>query len=218
MNQNRGTDPQISWQRRRQARRGLSVAALVMTALAAAVVLVARHAPPARADQSAGQTVAQQAIKTRPPAGTRVTFVVTQGSEAFGRSKDQITIVFSDRSWRGAVPPSPLFGEDILQEFSFSATDFDKRNMLTFSRIVRDQTFLGAKFVRVINHGDEGWAGGTLSIAIDGQPLFGQERVSMLPRTGDPTKGIQDWNRYQWRNRTYWEAELDQLRQLRRKY
>jgi hypothetical protein len=169
---------------------------------------------PAAAAQNAPLAQLEQTLRGTPSAGgraTRVTFGVTQTTEFASRSKDQITIVFSDRSWAATtVPPTPLFGEDIQQEFSFSAADFDKGNSLTFTRIVRDQAFLGAKYIRVMNHGDEGWGGGTISISVDGRAVL--ERVDMRPRKGDPGEGLKDCNRLTWRNRTYWEEELDRVR------
>jgi hypothetical protein len=169
---------------------------------------------PVAAAQSAPQAQVQQALRDKPGAparASRVTFVVTQTTEFAARSKDQITIVFTDRSWEGiSVPPTPLFGEDILEEFSFSAADFDKRTSLTFTRVVRDAAFLAARYIRVMNHGDEGWGGGTLSMSVDGKPVL--DRVDMRPRKGDPTEGLKDCNRLEWRNRTYWETELDRVR------
>jgi hypothetical protein len=158
----------------------------------------------ARSEQSAAQTQTLRAI------GTRITFTVTQSAEFAAGSKDQITILFSDRSWGGAAAPNPIFGDDILQEFSFSARDFVAgRNALTFTRFVKDQSFLNARFIRVVNHGGEGWGGGTLSISVDGQPVL--ERVALSPRKGAAGKGLQDWNRERWSDRTYWEEDLPKI-------
>lgn len=178
---------------------------LLMVGIAYAAGLRARPSgDEAPGFQSAAQTQTQRAI------GTRITFVVTQSPEFASRSKDQITIMFSDRSWSGVTAPNPMFGDDILQEFSFSARDFDARNSLTFSRVVRDQTFLSARIIRVVNHGGEGWGAGTLSMSVDGQPIL--NKVAMQPRKGDPKKGLQDWNRERWKERTYWEMDLPRMR------
>jgi hypothetical protein len=172
----------------------------VVGAVAAAGLFNASSAGEEPPPQNAAQMQTQRAI------GTRITFVVTQSPELAARSTDQITILFSDRSWAGATAPSPIFGDDILQEFSFSARDFDARNTLTFSRLVRDQTFLSSRFIRVVNHGGQGWGAGTLSVLVDSQPIL--DKVPMQPRKGDPRKGLQYWNRERWSERAYWEMEL----------
>jgi hypothetical protein len=180
-------------------------ATLMLAAAYSAVVQTRASAPAPSAEQSAALTQTQRAI------GTRVTFVVTQVPGLTGRSSDQITIVFSDRpgnAWK--LPPSPIFGDDIVQEFSFSARDFDSRNSLTFSRLVRDQSFLLARYIRVINHGGQGWGGGTLSMTVDGQPIL--NNVSMQSRKGDAKKGLQDWNRERWNDKSYWEMILPRTR------
>ncbi|HJZ70471.1 MAG TPA: hypothetical protein VKE51_01960 [Vicinamibacterales bacterium] len=178
--------------------------ARVFLACCAAVAIPALVAVHARSDQSAPQAQAARAI------GTRITFTVTQSTEFAAGSKDQITIIFSDRSWNGPVAPTPIFGDDILQEFSFSARDFEpRRNSLTFTRYVKDQSFLSARFIRVVNHGGEGWGGGTLSMSIDGQPAI--ERVALTPRKGAAAKGLQNWNRERWSDRTYWEEDLPKI-------
>ena len=206
---------------RRSRRLSLFSNTLAARACAGAIAAVALGALPgvaggdrSAAAQSAAQGRVKEALREKPSTDarvTRVTFVVTQTTEPAARSRDQITIVFSDRSWAAvAIPPAPLFGEDILQEFSFSAADFEKRDSLTFTRVVRDQTFLAAKYIRVMNHGNEGWGGGTISISVDGKPVL--ERVGMRPRKGDPTEGLKNCNPREWRNRTYWEEELDRVR------
>ena len=51
-------------------------------------------------------------------------FELVTSNTAIGRwTDDQITIVFSDSSGEISTPPSPLFGQDILAEFSFSGLD-----------------------------------------------------------------------------------------------
>jgi hypothetical protein len=180
-------------------------------ACCAAVAAAEMFAVAARPEQSAVQSQTLRAI------GTRITFTVTQSSESAAGSKDQITIIFSDRSASGPAPPSPIFGDDILQEFSFSARDFASgRNSLTFTRFVKDQSFLNARFIRVVNHGGEGWGGGLLSMAVDGQPVL--DRVPLTPRKGAGGKGLQDWNRERWSQRTYWEQDLPKIIKPRYKY
>jgi len=179
----------------------------------ALVVVAAAFAIPAvsgRGDASAGAAQSAPQAQLARAIGTRITFTMTQSNEFAAGSKDQITIIFSDRSWSGAAPPTPIFGDDILQEFSFSARDFTSgRNSLTFNRYVKDQSFLGARFIRVVNHGGEGWGGGTLTMSVDGQQVI--ERVPLSPRKGAGGKGLQDWNRDRWSDRTYWEEDLPKI-------
>jgi hypothetical protein len=196
-------DTSRSSRRRRAAVRSIAVLLALVVAYAVAATS-GRSAAIARSGQSAPQAQLARAI------GTRITFTVTQSTEFAAGSKDQITIIFSDRSWNGPTAPTPIFGDDILQEFSFSARDFDGRNnSLTFTRLVKDQSFLSARFIRVINHGGEGWGGGTLSMSVDGQPAI--DRVALTPRKGASRKGFQDWNRERWSDRTYWEADLPKI-------
>ena len=146
----------------------------------------------------------------------QVLFQFTQDSRGVGgSSNDQITVIFSNRSAEGAAPPTPIFGEDILQEFSFSALDF-ANNQLRMSRRVRDKSFLDAKFVRVINHGDDGWAGTHITLTVDGEPVL--RNVGLSPRRGrSAAGGIEKFNLKEWANRAYWEAELQPLRSASRR-
>ena len=180
---------------------------LVVLALGAWALIA--QATAGRGEQSAGQA-AQRAGKDVSRTGSRLTFRITQATKSASKSEDQITILFSDRPWLGTAAPYPLFGEDVLQEFSFSAIDLDAQRPLTFTRVVMDPSFLDARFIRVVNHGSEVWDGGTLSITLGRRVIL--DKVALQPRQGDPAKGLQDWNRKKWGNRTYWEAELQQIR------
>jgi hypothetical protein len=146
--------------------------------------------------------------------GYRVTFQITENSKQTApATNDQITIVFSNRSVEGTSPPRPLFGDDIVQEFSFSGMDFGS-GQLRFSRRVRDKSFLGARYIRVVNHGSDGWQGDRIWLTVDGEEIL--PGVSMTPRAGsEPWKGIQKFNPREWSGRTYWEAELAQFRGAR---
>src|SRR5438874_1442507 len=95
---------------------------------------------------------------------------------------DQITVIFANRSVEGPRPPRPFFGEDIVQEFSFSGMDF-VNNQLRFTRRVNDRSFLDARYIRVVNYGGDGWDGEQISVSVDGQDLI--RNVRMAPRIGD---------------------------------
>jgi hypothetical protein len=199
---------------RRLAARSL----LVVIGLAVSSALIARATAlaPVDREQQAPQPQASGALRAGARSGgptSRVTFRITQAARFASQSEDQITIFFSDKSWEGTAPPYPLFGEDVMQEFSFSAIDVDPKRPLTFTRVVHDVTFLDARYIRVVNHGSEGWDGGMLAMSIDGRVIF--DKVAMQPRKGDPAKGLQDWNRKKWDNRTYWEADLQEISRRR---
>ena len=138
--------------------------------------------------------------------GYQVTFQLTQNAKSISpATSDQLTIIFANRSVDGARPPRPIFGEDIVQEFSFSGQDFVK-NQVRFSRRVNDKSFLDARYIRVINHGVGGWDGETISLTVDGQDIL--RNVRMAPRAGNPARGFQNFNPRNWAGRSFWEAEL----------
>jgi hypothetical protein len=205
----------------RGSRRLATRSLLVVIGLAVSSALIAQAtalAPVDRDRQASSLPPAQASGALRAGARSggptsRVTFRVTQATRFASQSEDQITIFFSDKSWEGTAPPYPLFGEDVMQEFSFSAIDIDPKRPLTFTRVVHDLTFLDARYIRVVNHGSEGWDGGMLALTIDGRVIF--DKVAMQPRKGDPAKGLQDWNRKKWDNRTYWEADLQEISRRR---
>ena len=146
-----------------------------------------------------------------------MTFRLTQGTgELAPGTDDQITIVFSNRAVDGPSPPRPLFGEDILQEFSFSGMDV-AGGTVTFTRRVRDKSFIDARYIRVVNQGTDGWAGDRITLVVDGEQVL--SNVAMRPRRGaDTTKGFQKFNPKNWAQRTFWEAELQPLRGARKVY
>jgi hypothetical protein len=160
-----------------------------------------------------------QSSSQRSAADYQVVFEFTEsGKELGGSTDDQLTVVFSNRSVEGVAPPVPFFGEDILQEFSFSGSSFVK-NQLRFSRRVRDKSFVDARYIRVINHGVDMWAGDRISLTVDGEAIL--RGVGMMPRrraTGqNPRGGIEKFNPKDWAMRSYWEAELQQYRGASRK-
>jgi hypothetical protein len=68
-----------------------------------------------------------------------------------------------------------------------------------------------ATYIRVVNHGNDGWAGDRISITVDGEEVL--SNVPMRPRRGaDVSKGFQKFNARNWAQRTFWEAELRPLR------
>ena len=143
-----------------------------------------------------------------------VTFIVT-GAES---SADQITIIFDETSLVSAAPsesaPDPVFGEEIVQEFSFSARDVVDGEIL-FDRFVRDLSFVEAPIIRIVNHGATPWLGESISVEIDGQPFFTDIPIeAKLCATGeDSTEGLKGFNREDWAECVFWEAELAELRQ-----
>jgi hypothetical protein len=80
---------------------------------------------------------------------------------------------------------------------------------------VRDKSFLGARYIRVVDHGGGGWNPDRISLTVDGEDIL--KDVPMSKRTGYQgtgvqASGIQNFNRKNWRTRSYWEAELAQIR------
>jgi hypothetical protein len=140
--------------------------------------------------------------------GYQVTFLITQTQASASPSSDQMTIIFANRSIEGARPPKPFFGEDIVQEFSFSGADF-VNNQLRFTRRVNDKSFLDARYIRVINYGVDGWGGDQISLTVDGQEILRNVRMTIR---GDASKGLQNCNPRNWGGRSYWEAELARYR------
>lgn len=126
-------------------------------------------------------------------------------------TKDQVTIVFTNTAVDPKRVPSPVFGDDIVAEFSFSGRDFPT-GPVKFSRRVRDKSFLDCRYVRVVNHGTNRWFPTTISLTVDGQTYI--PKVSMTNRKGGPTAaGIERWNRDDWgKGPVFWEGELQRYR------
>jgi hypothetical protein len=135
-------------------------------------------------------------------------FLVTFEFEQQTPTTDQITILFTNAPVNLKVAPNPVFGADIVQEFSFSGRNFPS-GRVTFSRRVRDRGFLDCRYIRVVNHGTNRWFPTTISLSIDGQRVL--NNVSMYPRIGsDPKGGIERWNP-DW-NPVFWQGELQRFR------
>ena len=155
----------------------------------------------------------QQSPLPRGAGGTEVVFEIrTSPERAGGATEDQITILFSNTSSeQQRTPPHPLFGDDILAEFSFSGRDARAGSTLTLSRVVPDTSFLNARYLRVVNHGGDAWAGDSLSLRVGSRPLL--DRQSMYPRRGAGAEaGIQKYNASQWYERVYWEVDFQRAR------
>jgi hypothetical protein len=172
------------------------VAALALTATAFDTVALGRPGS------------GQAALQYRPVYS--VTFQVTQSAKTVGpTTDDQLTILFSNRSAEGPAPPRPFFGEDIVQEFSFSGVDF-VGNQLRFTRRVSDKSFLDARYIRVVNYGSDGWEGDRISLVVDGQDIL--RNVQMTRIGPGAARGMQKFNPREWGSRSYWEGELGQYR------
>jgi hypothetical protein len=143
--------------------------------------------------------------------GYQVMFRFTQNRiQMAPETNDQLTVIFSSRSAEAPRPPQPFFGQDILQEFSFSGQNFVK-DQLQFTRRVMDKSFVDAAYIRVINHGSGGWGGDKIWLTVDGEEVL--NGVSMSPRVGPGrAKGFQLFNPGKWPERSYWEAQLQPFR------
>jgi hypothetical protein len=139
-------------------------------------------------------------------------YVVAFEFEQRDPTVDQITIVFSNRAVNRATPPRPVFGDDILQEFSFSGRDFPS-GPVRFSRRVRDRSFADARYIRVVNHGVDRWEPVSISLSVDGARILNRVPI----RIGQGA-GIAYWNRSQWSRVSFWEAELSRLAAPARRY
>jgi hypothetical protein len=181
---------------------------LTSLAVAAAGVVLSGSLPVPSPASAAGAQMAQARLY-----GYQVTFQFTQIRKVNGHdTDDQITVLFANRSVEGPRAPRPLFGDDIVQEFSFSGQDFDK-DLLRFTRRVRDKSFLDARYIRVVNHGSDGWEGDRISLTVDGEEIF--DNFPMSPRQGPPSaRGFMKFNPKGWASRSYWEEELQRHRRL----
>jgi hypothetical protein len=184
---------------------------LCLGAIIAAVVAVAPRFPVLEAQSASSQGRLQP--------DQSITFEIRGSARTAGKSDDQITILFSNNSADLREAPRPLFGKDILAEFSFSSRDARDSDRFVFQRVVRDLSFLDARFIRVVNHGDNGWAGDSISILLGDPSVKGSDvrriiyEQSMYPRRGYSRDGLlQNFNRANWMQRTYWEAELQRIR------
>lgn len=150
---------------------------------------------------SGAQYAAQRALQE---------YLVTFEFEQENDTTDQVTILFTNEPAPGKGAPFPVFGPDIVEEFSFSGGDFPKaKGNVRFSRRIRDVAFLDCRYIRVVNHGTNRWFPTTISLAVNNGPIL--SRVSMYPRQGkDPKGGIERWNR-QW-NAVFWQGELQRFR------
>jgi hypothetical protein len=178
----------------------------VAIALAGGALLTLATGLPAADTQAAS-------LQTRPAAPTEVSVEIrTSPDRLGGATDDQLTLIFSSVSAElQRTPPQPLFGADIMAEFSFSGRDARPGATLVFKRAVTDERFLTARFVRLINHGADSWGGESLSMSVNGRRVL--DRQSLYPRKGtQPNGGIEKFNPLQWYERVYWEADLQKIR------
>ena len=105
-----------------------------------------------------------------------------------GATNDQLTLIFSNASAElQRTPPTPLFGADIVTEFSFSGRDARPGATLTFRRTMSDEKFLAARYIRLINHGADSWGGESISLSVNGRRVL--DRQSLYPRKGGQPNG-----------------------------
>ena len=144
---------------------------MTWTRTIAAVAIVAAVALAAQALEmlDIGRVEAGQSMSQSRLIGYQVTFQISQNPRTAGTT-DQLTIVFANRSVEGPRVPRPFFGDDIVQEFSFSGVDF-VNSQLRFTRRVSDKSFLEARYIRVVNYGSNSWDG---------------EQIAHRRRTGHP--------------------------------
>ena len=105
-------------------------------------------------------------------------------------------------------------GENILAEFSFSAHDVPAGQSISFSRLVQSTSFLDSRYIRVYNHGTDGWEGDYISIKVD--DLVVLNRQSLFPRVGRNNNmegNIVKFSPEYWDGSRYWEEQLQRIRQ-----
>jgi len=187
-----------------------SIRLSVLAAILGVVPILSFHVLPVAVDAAQAQGGPRGRLF-----GYQVTFRFTQNAAQLAHNtSDQLTVVFSSRSAEAPRPAQPFFGDDILQEFSFSGEDFVK-DQLEFTRRMMDKSFVDAPYIRVINHGSDGWEGDKIWLTVDGEQIL--NGVSMSPRVGPGrAKGFQLFNPGKWQERSYWEAPLQTLRQGRK--
>jgi hypothetical protein len=176
--------------------------AIGMVLTVTAGVALARWIGPAISERvDAAHARSPQIMAQRALTGSLIVFEFAQTDA----TKDQITIIFSNTPIDLRRPPRPVFGADIVEEFTFSGRDYQK-GTVNFSRRVRDKSFLDSRYIRVVNHGTNPWSPSTISVTIDGQRLL--DNVSMFPRKGrDPRGGLVRWNADDW-DPVFWESEF----------
>lgn len=135
-----------------------------------------------------------------------ITFEVTIKKQRNAETEDQLTIIFSDQSAESIAFPD--FGNSIIDEFSFSGYNFKNDKVFKFTRKVRDLSFLNAHYMRIINHGTDGWHSNEISLYLDNKLLL--KSIKIHPNKG-PEKSeyaIENFNDKYWNYRSYWEVDL----------
>jgi hypothetical protein len=166
-------------------------------------------------DGSAPAVEAQQSAP-RGSSAVEVIFEVRTSPERLGGATDDLlTILFSNVSAeQQRTPPKPLFGDDVVAEFSFSGRDARPGATMIMRRLLADVSFINARYVRVVNHGADAWGGEWISLSVAGRRVL--DRQTLYPRKGAHREaGIEKFNPLQWYERIYWEEDLQKIRRDR---
>jgi len=136
------------------------------------------------------------------PADVSVEVVLERGDGRGGKSDDSIMIVFSKDSAAELGGPEELY-QQMIQGLTLRRSDQqdDRRRHLvtTLPPLVRDTCY-----VQVVNFGDDGWAGQSVRVYLDGQSFLD---APLYPRARDRAdNGIEHFNVKNWDDRTYWES------------
>lgn len=123
-------------------------------------------------------------------------------------TSDPLTIQFSDQSASAIQRPEEL---SAIYEVTFPGKDAPSDTTYSFVRNARGRQFLDARYIRVLNYGSNGWQGEWLSLKVDGTLVLNKVKLSPLPGN-EPLGEIEDFNKDDWEDRKYWEAELQPLR------
>jgi len=135
-----------------------------------------------------------------------ITFEIAIKQQQNAETEDQLTIVFSDQSAESIGFPD--FGNSVIEEFSFSGYNFKNDKVFKFARKVRDLSFLNAHYMRIINHGSDGWHANKISLYLDEKLIL--QNINIYPNNG-PKKSeyaIENFNDKYWDSRSYWEIDL----------
>jgi hypothetical protein len=191
------------------------IGVLYVGAIIGAAAATSAGPPVTQAQSAVQQNRPQQAAEKSEKVITF--FIRSAPAKPGGNSNDLITIQFSSSSAAVRQAPQPLFDRDVVAEFSFSAIDAQGRDPFKFQRLISDTTFLNSRFIRVINHGNDGWAGDSIAITMTDLVTRGLTRIldqqSMYPRRGySRDGGIQSFNSLNWAQRTYWEADFQRIK------
>jgi len=185
-----------------QAQAAEARAAAAEEALADADAQAAREAAVA-AEQAL--TAVDQPAEVSPetePAFVEVEVIVHTGSGRGGGSDAPIVVAFSKDSAANVVGPdeprTSMIGVLILPP---NGSGDDRAREGRRSLI---GSILSACYVQVLNYGNDGWAGASIQITMDGASFL---ESSLYPRArGRGENGIEHFSERSWEERTYWES------------